>query len=127
MDRRAMIDLVEAYFAAVDAEDFAAIRATLAEDCVFSVETHGIRLQGLDEMECMFRKLWADHASVRHGDFVHVAAPEDGRIATRFAVVNTLHDGALVHKSNCNFFEIEDGRFSRVAVYMAGENTLDKV
>ena len=72
----------------------------------------------------MFDRLWGDHAAVRHYDFVHVAAPEDGRIASRFKVVNTGHDGARVDKSNCNFFEVRDGRFSRVAVYMAGENTL---
>ena len=119
-----MIELVRRYFTAVDGEDFAAIAAMLADDCEFSVETHGVRLRGLGEIRAMFLRLWADHAAVRHYDFVHVAAPGDGRIATRFSVVNTGHDGGQVHKSNCNFFEIADGRFSRIAVYMAGENTL---
>ena len=119
-----MIELVRRYFEAVDGEDFAAIASTLAEDCVFTVETHAIRLEGLDEIREMFVRLWADHAAIRHYDFVHVAAPGDGRVATRFSVVNTRLDGSLIHKSNCNFFEIKDGRFSRVAVYMAGENTL---
>ncbi len=119
-----MFDLVRRYFEAVDGEDFAAVASTLTEDCVFTVETHAIRLEGLDEIREMFVRLWADHAAVRHYDFVHVAAPGDGRIATRFSVVNTRLDGSLIHKSNCNFFEIRDRRFSRVAVYMAGENTL---
>jgi ketosteroid isomerase-like protein len=119
-----MIELVGRYFAAVDGEDFAAIAATLTEDCVFTVETHGIRLEGIDDIRGMFDRLWADHAAVRHYDFVHVVAPGDGRVASRFTVVNTLPDGSLVHKSNCNFFEIRDGLFSHVAVYMAGENTL---
>ena len=119
-----MIALVGRYFGAVDGEDFASIAATLTEACVFTVETHAIRFQGLDEIRGMFDRLWADHAAIRHYDFVHVAAPGDGRIASRFSVVNTHHDGGQVHKSNCNFFEIRDGRFSRVAVYMAGENTL---
>ncbi len=121
-----MIELVGRYFAAVDGEDFAAIASTLTEDCVFTVETHAIRLEGLDEIREMFVRLWADHAAVRHYDFVHVAAPGDGRIATRFSVVNTHHNGTEIHKSNCNFFEIREGRFSRVAVYMAGENTLTR-
>ncbi len=82
-----MIELVRRYFAAVDGEDFAAIASTLAEDCVFTVETHAIRLEGLDEIREMFVRLWADHAAVRHYDFVHVAAPGDGRVATRFSVV----------------------------------------
>lgn len=124
MERHELIELVERYFDAVDRQNFAAVSATLTPDCVFTVETHGVRLEGLNAIEGMFRRLWADHAAVRHQDFVHVAAPEDGRIATRFAVVNTHHDGSLIHKSNCNFFEVRDGRFSRIAVYMAGENTL---
>ncbi len=121
-----MIELVRRYFEAVDSEDFAAIASTFIEDCVFTIETHAIRLEGLDEIREMFVRLWADHAAIRHYDFVHVAAPGDGRVATRFSVVNTRLDGSLIHKSNCNFFEIKDGRFSRVAVYMAGENTLTR-
>ena len=126
MTQGELIDLVERYFAAVDGEDFEGVSATLTDDCVFTVETHGVELRGRGEIEGMFRRLWADHAAVQHRDFVHVPAPEDGRIATRFQVVNTHHDGSLVHKSNCNFFEVRDGRFHRVAVYMAGENTLDR-
>ncbi len=124
MTDQEMIELVRRYFAAVDDEDFASIAATLADDCLFTVETHGVRLEGLDEIRAMFDRLWADHAAIRHYDFVHVAAPGDGRIATRFSVANTGHDGARHHKSNCNFFDIRDGRFGRVAVYMAGDNTL---
>ncbi len=120
-----MIDLVRRYFTAVDAEDFAAIAATLADDCVFTVETHSVRLRGLAEIEGMFRRLWETHEAVEHKDFVYVADPDENRIAAQFAVVNTHHDGALTHKSNCNFFEIRDGGFKSVAIYMAGENTLN--
>ena len=125
MNRQEMIDLVTQYFSAVDREDFGAISATMAEDCVFTVETHGIRLQGTDEIRRMFQRLWDNHAAVKHQDFVFVAAPDDGRIAARFLVINTQHGGSLTHKSNCNFFEVRDQRFSHIAVYMAGENTLD--
>jgi len=124
MTKQKMIELVGRYFAAVDGENFAAIQSTLTEDCVFTVETHAIRLVGFDEIREMFGRLWADHAAVRHYDFVHVAAPDDGRIATRFSVINTHRDGRRIHKSNSNFFEIREGRFSQIAVYMAGENTL---
>ncbi len=119
------ISLVEAYFAAVDAGDLPAVLATLAPDCVFTVETHGVRLQGHEEISSMFRRLWASHRAVRHHTFVHVPDPEGGRIASRFKVENTEMDGRLTHKSNCNFFEIRDGRFETVAVYMAGANTLN--
>lgn len=73
----------------------------------------------------MFRRLWANHRAVRHHGFVHVPDPAGGRIASRFKVENTEHDGAVTRKSNCNFFEIADGRFQTVAVYMAGVNTLE--
>ena len=125
MKKAKIIALVEQYFAAVDGGNYRILSATLTDDCVFSVETHGVELRGLDEIKPMFDKLWSDHAVVQHKDFVHVPAPDEGRVATRFQVVNTHHDGTLVHKSNCNFFEIRDGKFSRVAVYMAGPNTLE--
>ncbi len=127
MTENEMIDLVRRYFDGVDKEDFAAVNATLTDDCVFTVETHGVNLQGREEIKGMFMRLWDNHTSVRHQDFVYVPAPNDDRIAVRFAVVNTDRDGNLTHKSNCNFFEICDGRFGRVAVYMAGENTLNSV
>ena len=126
MTERDLIDLVRRYFDAVDGEDFEAIRATLADGCVFTVETHGIRFVGVAEIRTMFDRLWADHASVRHYDFIHVAAPGDGRVASRFSVINTLADGRRIQKSNSNFFEVSDGRFSRIAVYMSGENTLTR-
>jgi len=127
MNRQEMITLVERYFAGVDGEDFAAIQSTLTEDCVFTVETHGVELIGLEQISGMFDRLWSRHAAVRHEAFVYVPSPEDGRIAVRFAVANIHHDGAVTHKSNCNFFEVQGDRFSRVAVYMAGENTLEAI
>lgn len=117
--------LVRRYFAGVDAADFEKVRATLAPDCLFTVETHGVRLEGIDAIRGMLRRLWDSHAAVEHRDFVFTTAPAEGRVAVRFAVVNTRHDGTLVHKSNANFFEARDGRFTRVSVYMAGDNTLN--
>lgn len=126
MQAKDQIALVETYFSAVDGEDLPAILATLTPECVFTVETHGVRLQGEAEISGMFHRLWANHKAVRHTDFVHVPDPASGRIASRFRVENTEHDGSVTHKSNCNFFELDGGRFSRIAVYMAGANTLDR-
>lgn len=126
MNRDELVALVERYFGAVDGEDFETLRAVLTEDCVFTVETHGVELHGIEAIDGMFGKLWADHASVQHRDFTHVPDVEGARIASRFTVVNTEHDGSLTFKSNCNFFEVRGGRFSRVAVYMAGANTLEE-
>ena len=125
MQKEDLIDLVRRYFDGVDGEDFATISDVFTADCVFSVETHGVRLERRDEIEAMFARLWANHKSVRHEDFTFVAAPADNRIAAQFTVINTHHDGRVTRKSNCNFFELRGGRFKSVAVYMAGENTLD--
>lgn len=119
------IALVERYFAAVDAEDLPALLDTLSRDCVFTVETHGVRLVGHGAISDMFARLWNRHKAVRHHGFIHVPDPAGNRIAARFQVENTELDGRLTRKSNCNFFDIEDGRFSAVAVYMAGPNTLE--
>lgn len=126
MTRDAQIALVKRYFDAVDGEDLSGLLDTLTPDCVFSVETHGVRLKGHDEISTMFNRLWADHAAVLHHEFTHVSDPEGKGVASRFTVQNTEHDGSLINKSNCNFFEIKDGRFTSVRVYMAGPNTLDR-
>ena len=121
-----MITQVKRYFTGVDAEDFETIASTMVDGCLFTVETHGVRLVGLQEIKAMFERLWTNHAAVRHYDFVYVPAPDWNQIATRFQVLNTHHDGSETRKSNCNFFELRGRHFSHIAVYMAGENTLDK-
>ena len=126
MDRQDQIDLVRRYFGAVDGEDIDALLGTLSRDCVFTVETHGVRLEGHAEIEGMFRRLWRSHAGVLHHKFTFVPDPPGERIAARFEVCNTEHDGSRTLKSNCNFFDIRGDRFTAVAVYMAGANTLDR-
>ena len=126
MTPKQQIALVKRYFDAVDDEDLPALLNTLTEECVFTVETHGVRLVGHDAIGDMFRRLWRNHKAVRHHRFVHVPDPDGARIAARFQVENTENDGSLTRKSNCNFFEIDGERFSSVAVYMAGNNTLDR-
>ncbi len=121
-----LIALVREYFAGVDDEDAVRVLATLTDDCRFTVETHGVELVGHEAIGGMFEGLWRGHSAVKHDAFTFVPAAGRDRIAVRFRVTNTLSDGSLVHKSNCNFFHCRDGRFDSVAVYMAGENTLNK-
>lgn len=121
-----LIDLVRRYFAAVDAGNLGGVLDTLALDCKFSVETHGVELNGHHELRGMFQRLWRNHAAMVHDQMSFVPNAAIGRIAAQFRVVNTEHDGSVDIKSNCNFFTAEYGRFSRVQVYMAGGNTLDR-
>jgi hypothetical protein len=126
MTRQKMIDLVNKYFTGVDGQDISTIKETLTLDCIFSVETHGVELQGYGQIKNMFERLWENHHAVKHHKFIYVPCPDEGRIAVRFQVDNTLLNGQMVHKSNCNFFEVKGDKFERVAVYMTGHNTLDK-
>lgn len=119
-----LISMVERYFAAVDAQQLDDILALMSEDCVFSVETHGVVLKGHAEITGMFRRLWSHHRAVRHHKFRYVS--DGARVSVQFQVENTELDGSLTRKSNCNFFDARDGRFTAVAVYMAGANTLDR-
>ena len=117
--------MVESYFHGVDHEDLPLVLSTLSLHCVFSIETHSIKLVGHEAITGMFQRLWSNHKWVRHDQFSFVENVESDAIAVRFRVTNQLHDGQLVHKSNSNFFTSEGGKFSEVRVYMAGENTLD--
>ena len=119
-------ELVLEYFKGVDEENIDAILNTLAEDCVFSIETHGVKLFGHKEIIGMFKRLWKNHASVEHKHFHFVNDTAASQVAVRFQVKNILLNGETVLKSNCNFFSLKDGVFSEVRVYMAGQNTLDK-
>jgi ketosteroid isomerase-like protein len=126
MEKTDYEELVLDYFKGVDEENIDAILETLTEDCVFSIETHGIKLVGHKEIISMFKRLWKNHKSVEHKEFYFVKDPIGNQIAVRFQVKNVLRDDQIVSKSNCNFFTLKDGVFSEVRVYMAGENTLNK-
>ena len=119
-------NLVLKYFKGVDEENISSVLDTLTEDCVFSIETHGIKLVGHDEITSMFKRLWKNHASVEHKDFYFVKDAMKNQVAVRFQVINILHNNQIISKSNCNFFTLKEGIFSEVRVYMAGENTLNK-
>ena len=118
--------MVTDYFHFVDSENLPSILELMAADCSFNVETHGVKLQGLNQISIMFERLWDNHEWVKHDQFEWVEGRLDQDIAVRFQVTNKLYDGTLVNKSNCNFFTLQNGLFSTVRVYMAGANTLNK-
>ena len=72
----------------------------------------------------MFEGLFNRYQKVWHGAFRHVCDVKRQSIASQFKVVNTLKDGSQRSKTNCNFFELRDGLFCRIEIYMSGENTL---
>ncbi len=120
-----LIELAETYFAAVDAKDMAGALRWLAPDCVFTIETGQVTHQGRDTgIQGMFERLFERYAEIWHGDFRHTIDAANGRIASQFNVRNTEPSGTVHTKRNCNFFTVENGLFTRISVYMSGENTL---
>jgi ketosteroid isomerase-like protein len=128
MRDEAPIQLVERYFGAVDRKDLVATLDCFTPDATFTIATFDTVHRGRDEgIRTMFERLNTRYAKVWHGDFDHVVQPPL-RIASRFRVENTLSDGSVRVKHNCNFFclDVSGGqpRFDQVVVYMSGDNSL---
>jgi len=126
LSREDIISLaVNSYFISVDNKDIEKVLDTMNESIVFSIPTHSVIKNGKHEVRGMFEKLFTDHKEVWHGDFTHTIDTESQSLASTFTVKNTEHDDSIVIKYNCNFFDIENGKFSSITVYMQGDNTLN--
>lgn len=123
-ERAALIAQVERYFAAVDRMDLAATLDCFWPDASFCIATFDTVYEGRDSgLRGMYERLFARYRRVWHGAFDHVVDGPD-RVASRFRVENTLLDGSVRVKNNCNFFRLRQGRFDEVFVYMSGDNSL---
>ena len=118
-----MTALVMRYFTALDARDPDALAATLAEDCIVTIETHGITYDGRAAIRDLFATRWEGPPRAVHHDFTHTPSASAGRIASQFTVTYS-GPGAPEPKSNANVFTMIDGKITRIAVYMAGANTI---
>lgn len=121
-----LVDLVESkYFRNVDDKNLEPTLACFADDAVLTVQTAGVTHRGRDtEIRRMFADFMAGVEVIYHGDFSHVIDVDGQRIASQFVARNRYGDGRKVEMRNCNFFQVEDGRFKTVTIYMSGENPL---
>lgn len=125
LDAAGLSTLAERYFAAVDRMDVAATLACFTPDACFTIATYSNVYRGRDtDIAGMFKRLNERYAKVWHGHFDHVTDVPAQRIASRFRVENITHEGQKLVKKNCNFFRVQDGRFTEVFVYMSGDNSL---
>jgi uncharacterized protein (TIGR02246 family) len=120
---KALVALVEDYFAAVDRKDVEGCLKFFTPDATFTIATFDVHNRGLQEIRGMFERLFGRYEGIWHGNFRHVVQPPD-RIASQFDVANRTAAGEVLRKCNANFFELRDGRFRAVAVYMSGDNAL---
>jgi len=120
-----LVALAEGYFSAVDRKDVEGTLICFAANAQFAIANHGVFYEGREiQIRGMYDRLNERYAKVWHGDFTHTVDVAAQRIASRFRVENITHEGDKLVKNNCNFFELKDGLFTAVYVYMAGENSL---
>ncbi len=125
LTRAELIALVEdAYFANVDNKNLEPAVACFAEDAELRIQSAHVSHTGHDQIRRMFSDFMGATKIIYHGDFTHVVDVERQWIASQFVARNDYDDGRNVEMRNCNFFQVEDGRFKRVTIYMTDENPL---
>ncbi|GEQ98488.1 hypothetical protein JCM17844_21250 [Iodidimonas gelatinilytica] len=72
----------------------------------------------------MFQDLLSNNDRIWHGNFVHTVDIIRQSVCSQFSV-EIKPAGSKEHRyENCNLFYLKDGKFTRVFVYMSGENLL---
>lgn len=121
------IDIVtKRYFDGVDNGNLQQVLDCFHEDAVLTEATSNTVHEGREAgIRTMFEGLFAAHSRIWHGNFVHTADPGQEAICSQFSVEVTPKGSAEgLRYENCNRFYLKDGRFSKVFVYMSGENLL---
>jgi len=120
------IDIVtKRYFHGVDNKVLATVLGCFHADAVLTEMTSGTVHEGRDgAIRRMFTDLFAAHARIWHGNFVHTVDVARQAIASQFSVEVGAADGGALRYENCNRFLLDDGRFQRVYVWMSGDNLL---
>ena len=125
LSREQLAALPDSYFKAVDAKDVDAILSHFADDCVMTVQTAGAVFTGADEIRRRFTDFCENSVSIFHEIKNIVVEADAGKVATEQSYIGELNDGTKNDMHNCNFFDVdEDGKFSRVIIWMAGTNPL---
>jgi ketosteroid isomerase-like protein len=121
------VDIVtKRYFNGVDNYDMDMVLDCFHEDAVLTEVTSMTVHEGRDEgIRRMFEGLFDAHSRIWHGNFVHTADVDSEAICSQFSVeVTPKEAGTELRYENCNRFYLDNGKFSRVFVYMSGENLL---
>lgn len=120
-----LVDIVtKRYFDGVDNKRLDQVLDCFTADAVLTEVTSTTVHHGHDGIAAMFRRLFADFEQIWHGNFVHVADPYENAICSQFTVLITPNGADMLRYENCNRFYLEGDKFSRVFVYMSGDNLL---
>jgi hypothetical protein len=116
--------LPSSYFQAVDSLDPDAVLAHFAEDATLTVQTAHVTFTGTDEIRRMFVDFFADWESMVHNISNLVVDEANSKVSTEQIV--DLNGANPTQMHNCNFFDVDDeGKFSRVIIWMDGANPLN--
>ncbi|EED35874.1 conserved hypothetical protein [Luminiphilus syltensis NOR5-1B] len=121
------VDIVtKRYFDGVDNFDLQKVLDCFHEDAVLTEVTSKTVHEGRDQgIKTMFEGLFDAHSVIWHGNFVHTADTESEAICSQFSVeVTPKGSDECLRYENCNRFYLKDGKFTRVFVYMSGDNLL---
>ena len=122
-ERDRLAAIPASYFNAVDSLDVDAVLEHFAEDATLTVQSARVTFSGHTEIARMFTDFFADWDSMVHDITNIVVEPGAGKVATE-QHVDLVRDGTT-KMHNCNFFDVnEDGKFSRVIIWMDGTNPL---
>lgn len=117
--------VVKRYFDGVDNKVLEQVLDCFHPHAVLTEMTSHTVHEGRDAgIRRMFTDLFAAHARIWHGNFVHTVDLQRQCIASQFSVEVSAAGGAAQRYENCNRFLLDDGRFSRVFVWMSGDNLL---
>ncbi len=120
------VDIVtKRYFHGVDNDDMGRVLDCFHADATLREMTSNTLHDGMDAIKAMFVGLFDAHSRIWHGNFVHTVDTQAQAICSQFSVeVVPKATGELQRYENCNRFYLHEGKFSRVFVYMSGENLL---
>lgn len=121
------VDIVtKRYFDGVDHCNLQQVLDCFHENAVLTeVTSNTVHKRRDDGIRAMFEGLFAAHSRIWHGNFVHTIDPDEEAICSQFSVEVTPEGAADESRyENCNRFYLQDGKFSRLFVYMSGENLL---
>lgn len=125
LTRQQLIDLaIDAYFANVDRKNMDGVLACCHDDCSVTIQTAPITHNGVDGIRKMFETLFSSYEHIWHGDFDVTADEVNQTVSARFNVLLRDAAGQETRLSNCNFWYVEGGKFSRYYVFMSGTNVL---
>ncbi len=120
------IDIVtKRYFHGVDNKQLDLILDCFHDDAILHEMTSDTRHEGRDAgIRRMFEDLLRNNDRIWHGNFAHTVDVARQSVCSQFTVEIVPAGEELKRYENCNRFYLDRGRFSRVHVYMSGENLL---